>query len=58
MRETAALSPRSRKRKRADGPFLCLLMSVLQALNEEPHPQVVVALGLRMTKCEPSSPSE
>lgn len=28
-----------------------------QAENEEPQPQVVVALGLRITNCAPSSPS-
>ncbi len=28
-----------------------------QALNEDPHPQVVWAFGLRMTNCAPSSPS-
>lgn len=28
-----------------------------QTENEEPQPQVVVALGLRITNCEPSSPS-
>ena len=28
-----------------------------QAVNEEPQPQVVLALGLRITNCAPSSPS-
>ena len=28
-----------------------------QAENDEPHPQVVVALGLRTTNCEPCNPS-
>ena len=27
------------------------------AVNEEPQPQVVAALGLRITNCAPSSPS-
>jgi len=29
-----------------------------QAENEDPHPQVEVAFGLRMTNCDPSKPSE
>ena len=28
-----------------------------QAVNEDPQPQVVVAFGLRITNCAPSSPS-
>ena len=29
----------------------------IQAEKEEPHPQVVEALGLRITNCEPCRPS-
>lgn len=29
----------------------------LQTEKEEPHPHVVCALGLRITNCEPESPS-
>gem|GEM_PF-4349621 len=31
--------------------------SSAQAENDDPQPQVLVAFGLRITNCEPSSPS-
>ena len=50
---------RSRQRREGCGDrSLCQLRSRgHQAVNEDPHPQVVVALGLRITNCAPSSPS-
>ena len=42
---------RHARRPRLTSDGLC------QAANEEPQPQVVVALGLRITNCAPSRPS-
>jgi hypothetical protein len=45
-REFRERDPRSRQ-----------VTGIIQAEKDEPQPQVVTALGLRMTNCAPSSPS-
>lgn len=47
-----------RQQRLPDGASSILqLLRSAQAENEEPHPQVLVAFGLRITNWEPSSPS-
>ncbi len=42
-----------RPSERTDGLFYAKCSGFVYTENEEPQPQVVSALGLRMTNCEP-----